>query len=194
METPAKQRILVVANRTAATHRLLDEVTRRRRSGPCEFALLIPDAGDRKQADWTLENALPLLGRAAGGAVEGILGGADPFTSVRDTLRDGRFDEIIVSTLPQKTSKWLRRDLVRKIESLGLPVTTVTPEQQSLRDGIEDSDDVTRGHSCRDETLPARPGRHDRGARRPRRRAGRGRLEHDHGLSRVRGRDRARRV
>jgi hypothetical protein len=64
---------------------------------------------------------------------------------VRDTVRDGRFDEIIVSTLPKKTSKWLRRDLVRKIESLGLPVTTVTPTQQSLRAAVEDSDDVSRG-------------------------------------------------
>ena len=47
--------------------------------------------------------------------------------SVTNTVRDGHFDEIIVSTLPKKTSKWLRRDLVRKIEGLGLPVTTITP-------------------------------------------------------------------
>ena len=126
METPSKKRVLVVANRTAAAHRLLDEVARRRKSEPCEFALLIPDVADRKQADWTLDNALPLLGRAAGGPVEGIVGGADPFMSVSDAVRDGHFDEIIVSTLSKKTSKWLRRDLVRKIESLGLPVTTVT--------------------------------------------------------------------
>jgi hypothetical protein len=144
METPAKKRVLVVANRTAATHRLLDEVARRQKTGPWEFALLIPDVGDRKQADWTLDNALPLLRRAAGGPVEGILGGADPLTSVRDTLRDGHFDEIIVSTLPKKTSKWLRRDVVRKIEGLGLPVTTVTPTQKSLRAAVDD-DDVTRG-------------------------------------------------
>ena len=128
METQAKQRVLVVANRTAATHRLLEEVARRRKAAPCEFALLIPDVGDRKQADWTLENALPLLSRAAGSPVEGIVGGADPLTSVRDTLRDRDFDEIIVSTLPKKSSKWLRRDLVRKIEGLGLPVTTITPQ------------------------------------------------------------------
>jgi hypothetical protein len=144
METPAKKRVLVVANRTAATHRLLDEVARRRKTGPCEFTLLIPDVGDRKQADWTLDSALRLLRRAARGPVEGMLGGADPFMSVCDTVRDGHFDEIIVSTLSKKTSKWLRRDLVKKIEGLGLPVTTVTPTRKSLRDAVED-DDVTRG-------------------------------------------------
>ena len=137
MTTSAKKRVLVVANRTAATHRLLDEVARQRKTEPCDFTLLIPDVGDRKQADWTLENALPLLGRAAGRPVEGIVGGADPFLSVSDAVRDGHFDEIVVSTLSKKTSKWLRRDLVRKIESLGLPVTTVTP--RATGEGITDS-------------------------------------------------------
>ena len=139
MATQAKTRVLVVANRTAATPRLLEEVTRRRKAGPCEFALLIPDVTDRKRADWTLENALPVLQRAAGGPVEGLIGGADPFTSVQDAVRDGHFDEIIVSTLSKKTSKWLRRDLVRKVEGLGLPVTAVMPRQTSQQ-GITDSD------------------------------------------------------
>jgi hypothetical protein len=126
MET--KKRVLVVANRTAATHRLLETVRQRRKRGPCEFALLIPDVSDRRQADWTLDNALPLL-RRAGGQVEGIVGGADPFDSVQTAVRDGRFDEIIISTLSSKTSKWLRRDLVRRVEGLGLPVTAVQPRK-----------------------------------------------------------------
>ena len=138
METQPKTRVLVVANRTAATPRLLEEVSQRRKRGPCEFALLIPDVTDRKQADWTLENAVPMLRRAAGGPVEGLIGGADPFGSVQDAVRDGHFDEIIISTLSKKSSKWLRRDLVRKVEGLGLPVTAVMP-RQTTESGITDS-------------------------------------------------------
>jgi hypothetical protein len=128
MDMQAKRSVLVVANRTAATPRLLAAVRERRQRGPCEFALLIPDVTGRKRADWTLQTAVPLLRRAAGGPVEGVLGGPDPFASIRDAVRDGGFDEIIVSTLPRTSSRWLRRDLIRRIEGLGLPVTAVVPD------------------------------------------------------------------
>ena len=120
-------RVLVVANRTAATPRLLDEVDRRSAGKQCAFTLLIPDVNDRKAADWTLESALPLLQKKAGGRVKGLVGGPDPFASVQEALREGGYDEVIVSTLPRKTSKWLRRDLIRRIQGLGLPVTVITP-------------------------------------------------------------------
>ncbi len=145
MESSRPSRVLVVANRMASTPRLLNEVGRRARAGPCTFALLVPDTADRKVPDWTLEIALPLLERAARGEVEGLAGGPDPFDAVERAVREGAFDEIIVSTLPKHRSKWLRRNLIARIEGLGLPVTAIVSSQKSVRDTIEDSDDVTRG-------------------------------------------------
>src|SRR5262249_14943910 len=84
-----------------------------------------PDVGDREQADRTPENAVPLLRRNAGRSGEGPLGDADRFTSVQDTVRDGRPDEIMISMRSKKASKWLRRDPVRKVEGFGLPMTAV---------------------------------------------------------------------
>jgi hypothetical protein len=137
MGTSGTARVLVVANRTASTARLLDEVRRRARESSCEFTLLIPDVSNRASADWTLESALPLLERAARGPVKSRVGGPDPFDAVQDAVRDGHFDEIIVSTLPRKTSKWLRRDLITRIKTLGLPVKAIVPGPGKL--SVKDS-------------------------------------------------------
>jgi hypothetical protein len=145
VEDQVRTRVLVVANRTAATPRLMEAVAERRRRGPCDFALLIPDAHDRKRADWTLDTALPLLNKAAGRRVEGIVGASeDPFESVQAAVSDGGFDEIIISTFSKKTSRWLRRDLVRKVSALGLPVTTVQPRQVSVG-GATEADVIRAG-------------------------------------------------
>ncbi len=138
MESSPCTRILVVANRTAATGPLLDEVQRRAAEN-CRFALLIPDAGDGAAPDWTLEKALPALSRAAGRRVEGLVGGPNPLQAIQDAVAAGNVDEIIVSTLSKRTSKWLRRDLPRRVRALGLPVTVITPEKDFMPSYLPDT-------------------------------------------------------
>ena len=130
------RRTLIVANRTASTPVLMQEVERRAMEQPTSFVLLIPYVQWKRSPDWTLDDALKALRRAAQGPegllearVEGRIGGADPFESVQQVLALETFDDVIVSTLPKKTSEWLRRDLPRRVEALGLPVTTITPRR-----------------------------------------------------------------
>jgi hypothetical protein len=146
MESSTPARVLVVANRTAATPALLDAVRERAARGPAKFTLLVPhtahglhrvvDPEDQgmSEAEETLELALPHLERAAGGPVEGIVGDPEPLAAIQDAINLHGFDEIIISTLPQRFSRWLKLDLPHKCEGLGLPVTTVTAtgrEQQA---------------------------------------------------------------
>ena len=132
MEATASRRVLVVANRTAATPDLLDEVRRRARERPTEFVLLIPDASGGSE-DWTLELAIPLIERAAGGSVKGLAAeGEDPLEAIRRTVEEEDVDEIVISTLPRRVSAWLRRDLPHQVERLGLPVSVVTPDRERL--------------------------------------------------------------
>jgi hypothetical protein len=132
MTSPAPTRVLVVAHQTAATPRLLDEVRARARRSPCTFTLVVPRPywdPETDAAAATLELAIPLLREAAGGHVEGIVGDSDPFVAVQQAVERGGFDEIIISTLPARVSRWLRRDLPHRVEALGLPVTVVTAQQ-----------------------------------------------------------------
>jgi hypothetical protein len=134
---PEPARVLVVAHQTAATQGLLEAVRERARSGPARFHLVVPrqahgmhrvvdpeDSG-ASEADEVLAEALPMLSGAAGSEVTGSLGDAEPLCAIQDAVNLGHYDEIIISTLPRRVSKWLKLDLVSKTRGLGLPVTHV---------------------------------------------------------------------
>jgi hypothetical protein len=130
VEASKSHRTLIVANLTAATPILLQEVERRAIDRPTAFTLLVPNVQSRNAADWTLETARKLLERAAGTHVDGLLGGEDPFESVREVLAHGSYDDVIISTLPKKRSEWLRKDLPSRVEELGVSVTIITPPEE----------------------------------------------------------------
>ena len=129
MESSEFRHILIVANRTAATPGLIDEVRRRASEAPCRFTLLVPRAfwdPDTEESAITLELAIPLLDEAAGSHVEGLIGDTDAFAAVTGALKDGDYDEIIISTLPARVSRWLHLDLPARVQRLGLPVTVIS--------------------------------------------------------------------
>jgi len=138
MESSAPARVLVVAARTAATPGLIEAVRERAARGPAKFTLLIPnpthglhtvvDPEDQGtgEAESIVELAAPLLSEAAGAPVDHLIGCERPLDAIQDAVNLHGFDEIILSTLPARVSRWLRLDLPSKVGGLGLPVTTVT--------------------------------------------------------------------
>ncbi len=134
---PEPVSVLVVAHQTAATPGLLEAVHERAERGPSKFHLVVPrmphgmhkvvdpqDTG-HDDAQPVLDDALPRLSEAAGTEVTGELGDAEPLMAIQDAINLGRYDEIIISTLPKRVSRWLKLDLVSKTKGLGLPVTHV---------------------------------------------------------------------
>ena len=141
MESSGPARVLVVAHKTAATPALLEAVRERAARGDAEFTLLVPNAAhglhkvvdpedQEGEAAQVLALAIPLLEDAAGGPVEGIIGDPSPMNAIHDAVNLNSYDEVIISTLPTKVSKWLKLDLPSKVAGLGLPVTTITAKER----------------------------------------------------------------
>jgi hypothetical protein len=131
-------RVLIVARRTAGSRELIEAVAARADRGPCNFTLLVPSALSiltnvdyhRPRRDIDAERliaaAVPLLSRAAGSEVVAVVGARDPAAAVRDALKLMGFDEVIVSMLPARASRWRSVELPARIRALGVPVTEVT--------------------------------------------------------------------
>jgi hypothetical protein len=125
-------RLLVLANRTADSPQLRDALLERRDRGPIEVTLLVPAAWEAQDPHGGLETgrrrvraALANL-RDTGLEVRCRLGDADPVVALRDAWDPERYDEVIVSTLPGRVSRWLQIDLPRRARKItGVPVKHV---------------------------------------------------------------------
>jgi hypothetical protein len=146
-------RVLIVANQTLGGKELQEEIRGRAKSGPCEFWVLVPatlrshladapparvvgnlddlsvglteDDDGRRLAETRLEIELERL-KDAGITAAGEIGDPDPVQAIQDTLAVRQFDEIVLATLPEGISRWLRQDLVHKLRrKVDLPITHV---------------------------------------------------------------------
>jgi hypothetical protein len=129
--------VLVVANRTAECPELLEALRARAVHGPCEFTLLVPStphglawAADMhaggEEAERHRQAFVDELREEGLDVADAKVGDPDPLAAIQDECNFHEYDELIVSTLPLKISKWLHLDLPRKAgAATGLPVTHV---------------------------------------------------------------------
>jgi nucleotide-binding universal stress UspA family protein len=140
-------RYLVVANQTLGGDELVAKVTELAAEGSCELRLLVPvtDTEGRHQWDYPpidrvipdahviaaalaagrLEHELARL-RRAGITASGEVVDAEPLARAEEALGEGRYDGIVVCTLPRRLSRWLLMDLPHRLARLSeVPVIHV---------------------------------------------------------------------
>jgi hypothetical protein len=133
-------RVLVLANRTADSPQLRAALLERREQGPIAVTLLVPAAWEAQDPHGGMETgrrrvraALESL-RDTGLEVHCRVGDADPVTALREAWDPDRYDEVIVSTLPSRVSKWLQIDLPRRAGRItGVPVRHVEAAEAAGR-------------------------------------------------------------
>jgi hypothetical protein len=128
--------LLVVANVTAASDELIDCLRDRADKGTCRFTLVMPASG--AEARTRLATALERMRDAGLENLDGKVGDPDPVVAVMETWDPMKFDEIIVSTLPTGSSRWLGLDLPRRLGKLtSVPVEHVVsqPPRQEIPTG-----------------------------------------------------------
>jgi hypothetical protein len=129
-------RVLVLANRTAGSPQLRDALLERSERGPIAVTLLVPAAWEPQDPHGGIETGRRRVREALADlrdtGLECRLGDADPITALRDAWDPERYDEVIVSTLPGRVSRWLQIDLPRRAGRItGVPVTHVEAAQVS---------------------------------------------------------------
>ena len=151
------RRYLVVANQTLQGDELVRVIVSCTEAQPSEFFIVVPATPVLEM--WVEAVAMPYCGvsydpdafehakelaqerldaataqlRDVGATVHGRVGDSDPVRAVENALQTAKFDEIIVSTLPGRISRWLHQDLPHRLEHFGLPVTHVTDDKHALR-------------------------------------------------------------
>jgi len=129
-------RVLVIANVTATSPDLLAALQARSERGPIVPTLLMPATGNgfagREEAQGRLDEALERWRDAVFDAI-GMVGDPDPIVAVHETWDHRAYDEVMVSTLPGQSSRWLECDLPHRVAQItGLDVAHVESQERRL--------------------------------------------------------------
>jgi hypothetical protein len=113
---------LVVANKTSSGEELLERLRAKADAGegrPRLFIAVIPQQDGSghapRQARERLAAMLERMHRA-GLVASGMIGDPDPYTATMNALELFRVDDVVISTLPDERSGWLRSNLVERVK------------------------------------------------------------------------------
>jgi hypothetical protein len=111
---------LVVANLTAAAPELVERLKALAEEGPRRFIVVVPQddgqGGAVRQARERLRTLLTSL-EEADIVAAGMIGDPDPFTATMNALQFFHISEVVISTLPEGSSKWVADKLVERVRA-----------------------------------------------------------------------------
>lgn len=133
------ERYLVVANQTAQSQELINELKRLAAEGPSEFVVLVPASPPQRGLTWDETQIKAAARNIADQAQrqyeeEGltvsstVVGSGSPILAIEDELESnpGSYSGIVLSTLPLGASRWLKLDVVSAVKQrTRIPVTHV---------------------------------------------------------------------
>jgi len=109
---------LVIANKTSTGDELIEYLRGLARDGEHLFIAVVPQSGrsgeSAREARAKLAQMLDRLGQA-GLLSSGMIGDPDPYTATINALELFRVDEVVISTLPDERSGWMRANLVERV-------------------------------------------------------------------------------
>jgi hypothetical protein len=110
---------LVLANQTAASPELIERLKALAAEGPHRFIVVVPqDHGlgtAVAQARARLNTLLDSL-HEAGIVAAGMIGDPDPYTAAMNAVQFFHISQIVISTLPEGSSRWMADKLVERVE------------------------------------------------------------------------------
>jgi hypothetical protein len=111
---------LVVANQTMASPELVDRLTALAGEGPRRFIIVVPqDHGEGTAVRAARERLQTLLAslEEAGIVAAGMIGDPDPYAATMNAVQFFHISEIVISTLPEGSSKWVADKLVERVHN-----------------------------------------------------------------------------
>jgi hypothetical protein len=110
---------LVVANQTAASHELVDRLKALAEEGPRRFIVVVPqDHGEGHAVAEARARLTTLLDSLhdAGIIAAGMIGHPDPYIAAMNALHYFHISEVVISTLPEASSKWMADKIVERVQ------------------------------------------------------------------------------